>query len=403
MRTNYLRFLYLISFLLMGQVSWGQADPTTIHDLPFSMPNANQIGNPGAFVVCRGWGSIPTSLQTNNGTKNMTTWQAGGTGNTGGFSVNGVDGIGMLASSNATNGQVGAIIFAINTTGKSDIRVTWTAKTLLQQASRDNSVALQYRVGSGTTWTTISGSTYTSAGQAQGSSQTFTDIALPAAVDDNEVVYIRWMYWESSGSAGSRDRIAIGNILVTSNITLPIDLTSFNATPQDDRVVLDWTYENAVDFDKFVVEHSADGKVWAEVATIPLLESASRSAGQNIQTIHYDPVRGVNYYRLKLVDIDGTYKYSKIVAANLSGSVTSDIHPVNTVVTQQIQLLNTGVKGDVTVRFTDMQGRVISQEIYRSVEDSGDFFINAEQVPSGMFIMTIATVQGEQSFKMIKY
>lgn len=42
--------------------------------------------------------------------------------------------------------------------------------------------------------------------------------------------------------------------IIASEITLPIDLLTFTATSKEDKVVLDWTYANAEDFDKFVVE-----------------------------------------------------------------------------------------------------------------------------------------------------
>lgn len=189
-----------------------------------------------------------------------------------------------------------------------------------------------------------------------------------------------------------------------SPINLPIDLLTFTATPKEDKVILDWTYANAEDFDKFVVEHTAEGREWSEIAIVSLLEeeTSSRSVDAAASAVHDHPERGINYYRLKLVDLDGTYRYSKIVAANLSG-VAGKISPVNTIVEQQIHLINTGAEGDITVRMTDMNGRILLQVTHRQVENTRELFIEAGQLPAGMVIMTITTTEGDQSYKMIKY
>lgn len=131
------------------------------------------------------------------------------------------------------------------------------------------------------------------------------------------------------------------------------------------------------------------------------MESVSRSVDAAASAVHYYPEKGVNYYRLKLVDIDGTYEYSKIVAINLSGAA-GIIHPVNTIIGQQIHLINTGAEGDITVRMTDMNGRVLSQATYRQIENTRELFIEAGHLPSGMIIMTITTAGKEQSYKLIK-
>jgi uncharacterized repeat protein (TIGR01451 family) len=79
---------------------------------------------------------------------------------------------------------------------------------------------LQYRVGTSGDWTTIAGSTYVSNGGGKADAQTFTDVAIPAAANDQAVVQLRWLYHNISGS-GSRDRIRLDDITIASESAAP--------------------------------------------------------------------------------------------------------------------------------------------------------------------------------------
>lgn len=154
-------------------------------------------------TLAPGTGDLPYSATSNAGG-----WrdEAGGAG------------IGILSSGAQA---AGALVVAIDTTGKSGIQVSWICRTILQQASRDNSVALQYRVGTSGNFADVGAtSTYTSQGKTVPDvSPVFTE-TLPAAADNQPVVQVRWIYWESNASSGSRDRIAIDDIAIAANGTV---------------------------------------------------------------------------------------------------------------------------------------------------------------------------------------
>lgn len=111
------------------------------------------------------------------------------------------------------------------------IEIDWKAKLILQQASRDHTITLQYRVGTSDSWTNVGSNEFSSTGRANNDSSTvFTD-TLPVAANNQPVVQIRFLYWESAGTTGSRDRIAVDNIEITGQSATPsvlINPTSFN-------------------------------------------------------------------------------------------------------------------------------------------------------------------------------
>jgi endonuclease G len=189
-----------------------QTNPTA-QPLPFSLTSQTGSTLPAGVAVHRFGttaGAIPTTRTTSpaNGDLLYVTL-----GTSGGWRDEGANGISMLASGSQS---AGALVVALDTTGQTNVQVSWIARTILQQASRDNSVALQYRVGTSGNFIDVDPSLYTSAGKAAGDAATFTNVALPAAAENQPLVQVRWLYWESVSTSGSRDRIAVDDISITS-------------------------------------------------------------------------------------------------------------------------------------------------------------------------------------------
>ncbi len=198
-----------VTAILCGVASSQAQTNPTAQSLPFSMASQTGSALPAGLAVHK-FTAIPTTRTTApaNGDLSYST-----TANAGSWHDEGANGIGVLASGTQ---PAGAVVVAINTTGKTGINVSWICHTILAQASRDNSVALQYRVGTSGNFTDVgTTSTYTSAGKTPiDVSPTFTE-TLPAAADNQPVVQVRWIYWESAGTTGSRDRIAVDDINIT--------------------------------------------------------------------------------------------------------------------------------------------------------------------------------------------
>ncbi|RAK65071.1 T9SS type A sorting domain-containing protein [Hymenobacter edaphi] len=95
------------------------------------------------------------------------------------------------------------------------------------------------------------------------------------------------------------------------NTPLPVQLTSFTGKYLSRQVQLDWVTAQEKDADSFTVERSVDGKRFDAVTTV-------RAAGNSTTRREYSYLDatmrpGLNYYRLKQTDHDGTFTYSQIV------------------------------------------------------------------------------------------
>jgi phosphatidylserine/phosphatidylglycerophosphate/cardiolipin synthase-like enzyme len=109
-------------------------------------------------------------------------------------------------------GDLGAAVLALNTTGVSNVRVSWTGGTVDIQNERQYRIRLQYRVGASGSFVDVPGPIeYTSS--TIGDSKTFGPTLLPSAVNNQPVIQLRWKYYYVTGS-GNRPQLRVGNIFV---------------------------------------------------------------------------------------------------------------------------------------------------------------------------------------------
>lgn len=107
-------------------------------------------------------------------------------------------------------------------------------------------------------------------------------------------------------------------------IILPIDLLHFSAhcDPQN-RVMLTWATATETGSDFFEVQHSKDARDWDSVEKIP--GSGHSSAAINYSISDKAPRQGYNYYRLKQVDLDGSFELSEVILVRIDAEIPAGI------------------------------------------------------------------------------
>jgi hypothetical protein len=109
---------------------------------------------------------------------------------------------------------------------------------------------------------------------------------------------------------GRVDNISI-TVYYSINVTLPIKLTSFNATPKNDMVRLNWVTSEETNMDRFEVQRSANGTEFSSFGTVICKNHILATA---YSFNDYSPIQGSSFYRLKIFENTGNISYSKVVA-----------------------------------------------------------------------------------------
>ena len=145
--------------------------------------------------------------------------------------------------------------------------------------------------------------------------------------------------------------ISNNNFTITGNPTLPLSLLSLTATKQGNSITLNWTSTSESGLARYEVEYSADAVTFSKLSAL----NAKNTAGINVYNLlHATPVIGINYYRLRIVNADGTGKYSQTVAINITKSNK-----------QNISIYPNPVKGGyLNLQFNQIASQVITVTLY---------------------------------------
>ncbi len=142
-------------------------------------------------------------------------------------------------------------------------------------------------------------------------------------MDNGNTVPVEKDYWGNSRPQGTGIDIGV----YESSSLLPIELKNFKADLAVGRVVtLHWTTASEINNELFNIERSYDGNEFFTIGTV-------RSKGNNsnmelsYEFVDQHPLNGINYYRLKQIDFDGTYTYSSIRTVELDDSLVTNIFP----------------------------------------------------------------------------
>jgi hypothetical protein len=117
---------------------------------------------------------------------------------------------------------------------------------------------------------------------------------------------------------------ALSTEITVMGCSLPVTLVSFTLTKESsesgDISLLNWSTTAESNSESFQIERSFDGRSWNQIHTLS-------AQGESTDLINYAfidaaPLNGKNYYRLKMIDIDGTYMYSRILVGEFSKAIT---------------------------------------------------------------------------------
>lgn len=202
----------------------------------------------------------------------------------------------------------------------------------------------------------------------------------------------------------ARDNGSITEYTYTGVIsTLPLDLLSFTGALQGNATNLEWTTAQEVNTDKFIVERSIDGINYTEAATVMAAGNTTRETNYNFRDHEaMQQPTSTLYYRLKMIDRDGEFKYSAIVTVSLVALSDRLILSPNPVNGAETRLTIVAVSsGDVVWRLRDNTGREVLQGKTKVIPGNNQVRINTANLKAGIYYLRVSGVL-EQQVKLQK-
>ncbi|MES2689090.1 MAG: T9SS type A sorting domain-containing protein, partial [Bacteroidota bacterium] len=185
---------------------------------------------------------------------------------------------------------------------------------------------------------------------------------------------------------------------------LPVKLTTFDGIADAGNVLLNWTTVSENNNKGFAVERSTDNKEFNEIAFVKGKNNNAKSEYRfnDVNAFAHAPVL---YYRLKQVDNNGTYEYSKSIRLSKeekAGGAEIVTYPNPFVKDVFVQFESNGAS-TIKVTLSDITGRVISSSNHEAADGKNNIrVISNDALQAGIYFLTIETNSGKDVIKLIR-
>jgi uncharacterized repeat protein (TIGR01451 family) len=183
--------------------------------------------------------------------------------------------------------------------------------------------------------------------------------------------------------------------------TLPVVLVSFNASWENNKTLLTWTTDNENNSSHFIIERRK-GNEFTAIGRV----NAKGSISFRTDYAYADsfPLAGPNYYRLKMVDLDGQFKYSPVVSAGNTSSefILNPVYP-NPFKKQLLVRFTAPDEENIQVRMVSKMGAVIYQKEFISRKGLNELRIDeADQLATGIYFLQLISTTKLVTEKLVK-
>ena len=238
---------------------------------------------------------------------------------------------------------------------------------------------LTFKVGHIDAWTRLIGTTNTQGRYINGEATPCTDAASAAT---GRFIHLEQERTKLRADATGWAKVstALENLV---SCVLPVELNSFNAILKENQVLLNWQTASEINNHGFEIECSFDGKNWKNIGFV----QGNRTTTDLFNYSFNDkkPLVGVNYYRLKQLDFDGEFEYSKTVAIELS--MKKD----------ELRIFPNPIRDELNIANGEGQAMIynmLGQQLRAFSITNAQFLINLSDLAEGQYMLHIQKEDG---------
>ncbi|MDR6809464.1 hypothetical protein J2Y45_000217 [Dyadobacter sp. BE34] len=177
---------------------------------------------------------------------------------------------------------------------------------------------------------------------------------------------------------------------------LPVTLAAFSASKESSTALLQWKTTSESASSEFEIQHSLDGRQWQRIGSVAAAGESNND--KTYRFVHTEPVNGQNnLYRLKMIDTDGTFAFSKINALLFNQKNLGRIYP------------NPAASGQLTVdvkNWASVKNVQISTLNALTVYDSGQNpqqSIDINNLSTGIYMLKVFKKDGtSEQFRLVR-
>lgn len=175
---------------------------------------------------------------------------------------------------------------------------------------------------------------------------------------------------------------------------LPVELVYFRGKLFNNQANLTWATASEINSEKFEIEYSVNGQNYKTIGEVTARGNTLETTSYNF--IHKNVQKGSNYYRLKQIDVDGRYEYSKVIVIE-KGGINSIISYPNPVINVMSIETETPIK---SIQILDINGRLVQSK--KVMDEALTQQIDLIDLPKGTYLLDVEMEGGSFARKIIK-
>ncbi len=193
---------------------------------------------------------------------------------------------------------------------------------------------------------------------------------------------------KSAGTSGGSDYWIVS--LKGNSDVLPVTLVSFAASLRQQDVAINWSTANQANISRFEVERSTDGIGFYQTAVVTAssVSGSYQSIDPKAAVLPFDKL----YYRLKIINNDGSFSYSNVITVQLVSLTSVDFtilpNPVKAVLILQYHTL-ADKKADVVVYTAS--GKVVLKATLSPSTGISSHTFNVASLSKGVYYVSMNT------------
>ena len=195
----------------------------------------------------------------------------------------------------------------------------------------------------------------------------------------------------SSNSGNINDRNDISSATFNTSTVLPVNLQSFDASINNCVSKINWRSNTEDNLKSYSLEYSNDGTKYNSFYEV------NAKGNNNSYNTEHKAAEGKVFYRLKSVDFDGKYEYSKIISLNIICNKNWAViypNPTTQIINVNISTLN---KLPTTVVLYDAMGKKILSQLLQN----GINKIDVSKIALGIYTLTFSENTGIKNSSII--
>ncbi|MEP6513897.1 MAG: T9SS type A sorting domain-containing protein [Parafilimonas sp.] len=177
--------------------------------------------------------------------------------------------------------------------------------------------------------------------------------------------------------------------------TLPVTLKSFNLINDNRNISLAWTTENEINMKEYAIERSADAHTFSQIGSV----DAKNTLNENKYSFNdTKKLSGTAYYRLKMINKDGSFVYSEILRADEKAlkKLWLNTNPV----INNLVLSHPLAGNDAILQIITMNGRNVAT--YKVQSNAVQSSIDVSKLSKGNYIAVFINGNDRQSIQFVK-